>query len=549
MEDKSMPSDLFSNKSDGKKLPRHQKVTFKPYEQQKDYLFPQSTADYLPADHIARLLSTIIDRLDLSQIEARYKGGGASAYHPRMLLKVWLLGFVYRIYSTRQLARAIREHVAFIWVAANSRPDFHTLNNFRLNLEKDIKAIFVEILQTALHLGMIDGKDIFIDHSKMEASANRHKIIWRKNIERNLKIISDELDKIFHHVKEVDAREDRIFSSKVDLSHAEFSNDDVDLMIHEINNRLKSKDISKENASGLKNSLRRSRELTKRKSSYEQKRAALGIRNSFSKTDPDATAMMQKDHVSVKPGYNVGIVTQSQVVLDYGVTNTVSENTNFKSLVEGTQANTGIKPENVIADSGYGNEENYTYLEEENIQALIKYNTFDKEKSQAWSKKRIRRNQFLYQAESDSYRCPAGQTLAFLREAQTKSATGFVSHIRIYQARPESCGICPLKTFCTDGRARSININTKLDSQKRFVKLKLQTKLGKQLYVQRSIEPETVFGDQFNNNRKRRFLLRGLNKVSIEAGLYYISHNIRKMHWYLLDKHTVFRIERQIAPG
>lgn len=542
-------SPLFSKNPEGTTRRELRKVTFRPYEQQKDYLFPQSTADYLPSNHIARMLSAIIDRIDISQIESKYKGGGASAYNPRMLLKVWLLGFIYRIYSTRQLARSIREHIAFIWMAANAQPDFHTLNNFRLLLESDIKTIFTEILQIALKLEMIDGKDVFIDHTKMEASANRHKIIWRKNVERNSRRIAAELEKIFRHVNEVDVEENRIFSNKVDLSHAEFSKDDVDVLIQEVNDRLKSKQISKAKASDVKRSLRRGRELSDRKKDYENKKDILGNRNSFSKTDPDATAMMQKDHVSVKPGYNVGITTQNQVVLNYGVTNTVSENTNFKSLIEGTEKNIGLKPVSVIADSGYGNEENYTYLEEKKINPLVKYNTFNKEKSPAWLKKRIRHNQFMYHQESDSYRCPAGQTLGFIRNAEKQTVTNFVSHIRIYQASPESCGMCPLKTLCTDGKARSLSINRKLDTLKQYAKTKLSTKAGRKLYVKRSIEPETVFGDQFNNNKKRRFLLKGLPKVNIEAGLYYISHNIRKIHGYLLNNHTLFRIERLIAPG
>jgi hypothetical protein len=80
-------------------------------------------------------------------------------------------------------------------------------------------------------------------------------------------------------------------------------------------------------------------------------------------------------------------VTQNQIVLNYGVTNTVSENTNYKNLIEDTTVATGIKPENVTSDSGYGNEENYVYLEEENLQAFVKNNTYDKEKSPAWLKK------------------------------------------------------------------------------------------------------------------------------------------------------------------
>jgi hypothetical protein len=251
--------------------------------------------------------------------------------------------------------------------------------------------------------------------------------------------------------------------------------------------------------------------------------------------------MMQKDHVSVKPAYNVGIVTQNQVVLNYGVTNTVSENTNYKTLIDETSRITGVKPENAISDAGYGNEENYVLLENEGIRAFVKYNTYYKEKSPAWQKKRIRHNQFIYHPDLDSFRCPAGQSLSFVRTTEKKSSTNFVSHIRIYQASPESCRICPLKTLCTEANARSLNINRNLDRLKQKAKKLLSTKLGKKLYLQRSIEPETVFGDQINNNTKRRFLLRGLAKVGIEAGIYYTSHNIRKIYQYLISNEHTFK--------
>lgn len=395
---------------------------------------------------------------------------------------------------------------------------------------------------------MIDGKDIFIDHSKMEANANRHKIVWKKNVQRNAERIAQELDKIFKRVKEVDEEENSIFSSKVDLSQAEFTKENVDVLIREVNDRLKEKQISREKATEIKKSIRRGKELTDRKQDYENKEEVLGDRNSFSKTDPDATAMRQKDHVSTKPGYNVGVVTQNQVVLNYGVTNTVSENTNYKNLIEGTTIATGIKPENVISDSGYGNEENYAYLEEENLQAFVKYNTHDKEKSPAWLKKRIRHNQFIYHPEFDAYRCPAGQFLAFIRSAEKKSSTGFVSHIRICQALPEACGMCSSRSLCTDGKAGSLNINRNLDRLKAKARKLLSTKFGKKIYVRRSIEPETVFGDQFNNNGKRRFLLRSLRKVDIETGIYYTSHNIRKIYQFLMQESSRYKPKLLLSP-
>lgn len=522
---------------------------FRRYEQDKEFLFPESTAKYLPHDHIARLLSAIIDRVDISGIEDKYKGGGASAYHPRLMLKLWLLGFIYRIYSTRQLARQTAEHVAFIWISGGATPDFHTLNNFRLNLESDMKTIFREIVQLALKLEMIDGKDIFLDHSKMEANANRHKIVWKKNTERYTQQIEEELARIFRHVKEVDEQENRIFSKKVDLSKTEFSDESVSEMVGEINARLKNKSIDKEKAQAVKNDLRKTKKLNERKEKYAKQKEILGERNSYSKTDEDATAMRQKDHVSTKPGYNVGITTQNQIVTNYGVTNTVSENTNFKDLIQGAQENTGVEAETVIADSGYGNEENYEYLKEEGLTPLVSYNTYHKEKSKAWREKMIRRADFQYEPQHDQYRCPAGQPLKFEREIERKSATGHIAHSRIYRASSAVCGICPLKEKCTAGRSRSLAVNARLEELKREARRHLQRADGRAKYKQRSIEVEPIFGHTFHNKSRRRFLLRGLPKVDIEAGIAFTAGNIGKIYQYLLKIRPKLRIHELPLPA
>ena len=115
-----LQEDIPMNTSPTKKR-KHDKVTFKPYIQDK-YLIPPVVDDYVGEHNIAKLISAIIDKMDLSKIYTKYKGGGASAYDSRMLLKVWLLGFVYKFYSCRRLAMALGENAAFIWLSGNYLP-------------------------------------------------------------------------------------------------------------------------------------------------------------------------------------------------------------------------------------------------------------------------------------------------------------------------------------------------------------------------------------------------------------------------------------------
>ena len=187
---------------------------FKSYSQNQQFLLPKNIDDFVTNGHIARLISKIIDSMDIKHVLATYKGGGSSSYNPRMLLKSWILGFVYRIYSCRSLAKAIRENLPFIWIAGNQQPDFRTLNNFRLRLKNEIKRVFKEIVVYGIEQGIIEGKDVFVDHTKNEANSNKHKVVWRKQVENQLKKVDDEIDELFKHIDKLNEEEGKIFGNK-----------------------------------------------------------------------------------------------------------------------------------------------------------------------------------------------------------------------------------------------------------------------------------------------------------------------------------------------
>lgn len=165
---------------------KKRKVVFKDYSQAQEFLLPKNLDDFIPEGHIARFVSQVIDKMDIQQIIETYKGGGTSSYNPRMMLKCWILGFIYRVYSCRLLAKNTRENLAFIWMSGNQQPDFRTLNNFRLRLKDEIKNIFKQIILYGIKLGIIKGEEIFVDHTKNDANSNKHKIVWKKQVEKQL---------------------------------------------------------------------------------------------------------------------------------------------------------------------------------------------------------------------------------------------------------------------------------------------------------------------------------------------------------------------------
>jgi transposase len=226
------------------------KVTFKPYSTHDNYLFPPSVNDYLPDGHIAKFISAVIDHIGIDYLIDNYKGGGASAYHPAMMLKVWILGCIYKIYSCRELEKALRENVPFIWISGNQQPDFRTLNNFRLLLEDDVKEIFKRVIGMVIDLGLVDAKEVFIDHTKIEANANRHKITWRKTVEKQLEKYNAEIDDLFKHINELNIGE--IQESSESPEPKEWNEEDLDNAISKINEELKEKQREKDEGKEIK---------------------------------------------------------------------------------------------------------------------------------------------------------------------------------------------------------------------------------------------------------------------------------------------------------
>ena len=515
-------------------------VLFKPYEVNEDYLLPNSTDNYISKTHIARLINLLIDKIDISDIIKTYKGGGTTSYNPRMLLKAWILGFIYRIYTSRKLEIAINENLPFIWISGGQTPDFRTLNNFRLRLKGEIKEIFKQIVEIGIKLGIINGQDVFIDHTKMEANGNKYKITWRKNVERQLGKIENELEDLFEYIDKVNSDEDKKYGN-MKIKEKELKTLDPEKIVEMINklneeikkNRKEKKDT--EDLKEMKGNLKRICELHERKVDYEIKERILGNRNSFSNTDCDATAMLQKDKLNIKPAYNEGIAVQNGFILNYEISQNAGDNVSFKDVVNGAVDNIGVKPENVSADGAYGTEENSEYLEENDINNYMKFQTFQNEKSRKWHRTKVRKEDMHYDVTGDFYICPNNAKLFFLEEREITQKSGFKGSFRIYEAEHGKCKDCRFKKYCTDGQNRTIHMNENYEKHKDKMRENLESEKGFELRKRRGNEAESPFGDRKYNQKNYRFVLRSLEKVEIESGMYWMGHNIRKIYKYLLN--------------
>lgn len=243
------------------------KVVFKTSEKDQIYLLPESLDEYIGPLHIARFISKIIDGIDISPLLLSYKGGGTSAYHPAILLKIWIFGWIRKIYTSRPLAAALTRDVEFMWIAERQEPSHMTLNDFRKRLGPDIKKVFKEIVKMAIDCRMIDGSEVFIDHTKMEADANKHKMVWRKRVEKRLEAIDAEMDKLLGLIDRLNDEEEKTYDDESARREAlkNVNSAVIDELIKRINGELKTGEKDRETAKEEKAGLRRMKELQGKK--------------------------------------------------------------------------------------------------------------------------------------------------------------------------------------------------------------------------------------------------------------------------------------------
>ena len=149
-------------------------------------LFPQDLFEKIPAHHPVRLVSSVVDQLNIDALLEQYKGGGTSSYHPRMMLKVLFYSYLSNVYSSRKIAKALQENIHFMWLSGNSTPDFRTINHFRGHRLKGlIHDLFGQIVLLLQELGYVSLQVQYIDGTKIEAATNRYTFVWRGSVEKN----------------------------------------------------------------------------------------------------------------------------------------------------------------------------------------------------------------------------------------------------------------------------------------------------------------------------------------------------------------------------
>lgn len=502
------------------------KAVFKEYNQQQIQLLPPSLDELIPENDLVRIVNQVVDQLDLSAIINQYEGGGTSAYHPKMLTKVILYGYAMKIYTGRRLAKAIRQDIHFIWLAAYNRPDFRTINLFRSGILKEtIEELFKQLLLFLIDHGYVRVENYFTDGTIFSADANKHKVVWRKSAQRYKKMAEEKLPALLAEIDELNQTEERQYGENdlEEVGTKSISKERVSKGIEKLNQAIESTSDHREKrkAESLKKKVQQQVEKIEK---YESQLEIAQQRSGFSKTDTDASVMMAKNEEFL-PAYNVLASSEEQFITAVTVHQNPNDATGFKEHVNSFT----LRPSTITADSIFGTEENYQFLESKDVVAYVKYPLFHKEQSKKFREDPYRKENFAYRVETDTYECPEKQPLHYAQTRRDVSKTGFSFNVKEYRA--SGCATCSKREICTKSKEgnRTITVNNQLDIYKKIARTNLRSSKGVELRKKRSIEIESCFGDIKHNMGFRRFHLRGIKKIKTEITIVSMAHNLRKL--------------------
>ena len=489
---------------------------------------PLEISNFIDPNHIVFSIFDFVDSLDDNHFDMFKTQDGRPAYHPKPLIMALLYAYSKGVFSGRKIEEMMEENLPMQWLVAQQMISYRTINRFRSsdNCSRLLENIFIEFTIQLKLEKLISLDNIFIDGTKIEANANKYSFVWKKATEKfseRLKVSARQ-----YYFEEIQPLVDAgiQYDEELDLEESmlqeitELIEEEVKKLTEDIEeNPVKGPDNRKQVRRRLKKHHRKvSQDFLPRKQKYKKQNETFDGRNSYSKTDTDATFMrMKDDHMmngQLKAAYNVQIGTENQFVLHYDVFPNPTDTRTLKPFVDSFPH----LPKRIVADAGYGSEENLTYLDERQIEHLIKYNRFDKEQKKKHKTSDMNLDNWIYNGDDNTFTHPDGTSYFFSHHSKRKNKlSGYTSEVVVYKPKdPENA---PQK---------ALYYNEKYQTLKKREAEKLLSKEGSTIFAQRKIDVEPVFGQIKAILGFTRCHLRGKSKVKTDIGLALMANNLKK---------------------
>jgi transposase len=447
-------------------------------------LLPESIDDYITDTNPVRIVDVFVDELDLGKLGfegIKPAATGRPAYHPAILLKIYIYGYLNRIQSSRRLEKEAQRNVELMWLTERLAPDFKTIARFRQENGKAIRSVCRQFIVLCQKLGLFAESLVAIDGSKFKAVNNRDRNFTSAKLQRRMKEIESSINRYLTALDTADRQEPTVAKAKSERLHDKIA--------------------------ALKEQMKALKDIEVQLNKTEDKQISL--------TDPDARSMKSRGAGIV--GYNVqtAVDTQHHLIVAHEVTNKGSDRNQLSSMAKQAQIATGTEDLSVIADRGYFNSEEILACHEAGITALVpKCKT-----SGAKAAGRFDKADFIYDAENNEYRCPAGQALIW-RSSRIEHG------LNLHRYWSSCCQQCDIKAQCTPSTERRV---TRWEHEE--VLEAMQTRLDKAPDSMR-IRRQTVehpFGTLKAWMGATHFLTRQLKNVSTEMSLHVLAYNMKRV--------------------
>ncbi len=494
----------------------------------------------IPDNDSVRLLSQFVEEMDLKDLYSTYSRIREKQATPRQMLKIVLYSYMNHNYSSRLMETSCKRDVNFMYLLEDApSPDHSTFARFRsLHLAPCAESILAEMTNFLYDLREISGDALFIDGTKIEACANKYTFVWKKAVTKNQAKLLEKLSDFVAQCEEQYGIK-LIYGNVVKLKN-----------IKKLRKKLYSLKIEEgiefvhgcgKRKSPLQRSIEKLEEYLEKLKEYTQKIHICGDRNSFSKTDNDATFMRMKEDAmgngQLKAGYNVQHGVDSEYITWLTIGPQPTDTVTLIPFLKRMEQHLNFKYDKVVADAGYESEENYTYLDDNEQLSFIKPSNYEISKTKKYKADIGLIDNTAYHENGDFYICRNGKRLIASNVIRRKSKTGYQSQKTVYTC--EDCSNCSYKSLCIKGnnsktpleeRVKSLETSKVFNKYRKENLKRILSDKGCQLRMNRSIQAEGSFGELKQDMGFRRFLSKGKKNVLAESILLAIAHNINKLH-------------------
>ena len=525
-------------------MKNHTTVNFKSKIKKMQLSFSFDLANNFDMDDEVFLVHNIVEEMNLSFLNSAYSNRGRKpAAEPKTMLKILVFAYLNRKYSARDIEDACKYDLRFRWLLDNRKaPDHVTINRFRNLTYSLMDEILTQLVELLIEQGEIDLKSIYIDGTKIEANANRYTFVWKKSI---LKYQEKLIEKILEY-----------FNINENLSNGDCKKL-VLIEFNNIRNICKSENISFVYGQGKrKTEEQRQYELLEewieKLSIYEKHLNLMGERNSYSKTDNDATFMRLKDdHMKngqLKPAYNIQCATNGGYIVDIEGFSNPADMRTLPPFLDNVLGKYPDKINRLVADSGYESEENYLYLKDKRIAAFIKPSNYEIKKTSKYKKDISRRENMTYNKEEDYYICSKNNRVEFEKYVYRKNSYGFKSETKVYLCK--DCVKCIDASNCIkfDNKSglKRIYISRKFESLREESEKNITTREGVIERLNRSIQAEGIFSYIKSGMNYSRIRHKSMEKIISEMKLLSIAINIKKLSSKIISNKMGFTKYKEV---